>query len=89
MAIKDVEKMLRDYRMTTAEILYHMPDYPSLLQTYLWQDLDLTPEFPVLKRFLNFWERSLEGKLHSVTVASCELIRPQDVIFADGEFHIH
>ena len=65
---RDFEKMLRDYRLTTAEILYHIPDHPHILQSYLWQELDLAPKFPVLHKFLTFWERELEGKLHSVIV---------------------
>ncbi len=64
-------KQLRDYRLTTAQILYHMPDHPDLLQTFVWQDYDLQPRFPVLRKFLNFWTRNLDGKLHSVQVASC------------------
>jgi uncharacterized protein Usg len=67
---------LRDYRLTTAEILYHIPDYPSLLQSYVWQELDLAPRFPILRRFLDFWTTSLDGKLHSVKVASAGLITP-------------
>ena len=59
---------MRDYRLTTAEILYHMPDHPGLLQTYVWQELDLAPQFPELQRFLDFWSRSLDGKLHSVRI---------------------
>ena len=54
---------LRNYRLTTAEIIYRMPDHPAVLQSYIWQDLDLAPEFPVLKKFLAFWERNIEGKL--------------------------
>ena len=74
--MKDIERMiLQDYRLTTAEILYRFPDHPSLLQTYVWQDLDLNPDFPVLKKFLTFWNSSLEGKLHSVKIAVCEDIR--------------
>lgn len=65
---------LRDYRLTTAEILYHMPDHPAVLQSYIWQEFDLAPQFPELHRFLDFWNRSLDGKLHSVRVASAELI---------------
>ena len=57
---------LKRYRLTTAEILYHFPDHPDLLQTYTWQDYDLAPEFPVLRRFLDFWRDSIEGRLHSV-----------------------
>lgn len=84
-----LEQMLRDYRLTTAEILYHMPDYPNLLQSYVWQELDISPDFPELMHFLNFWERSLEGKLHSVEVTSCTLVHPSELRFADGEFHLH
>jgi uncharacterized protein Usg len=67
-------RQLQRYRLTTAEILYHLPDHPSLLQSYTWQDYDLAPEFPVLRRFLDFWRDSIEGHLHSVTVASTHLI---------------
>ncbi len=67
---------LRDYRLTTAEILYHLPDHPAVLQSYIWQDLDLAPKFPALHKFLDFWSRSLEGKLHSVRVGSATLITP-------------
>lgn len=85
----NMEALLRHYRLTTAEILYRFPDHPSLLQTYVWQELDISPDFPELKKFLNFWERSLEGKLHSVQVASCSLIKPSDIVTASGEFYVH
>lgn len=81
--------MLQDYRLTTAEIFYHMPDYPALLQTYIWQELDLSPDFPELSKFLNFWERALDGKLHSVEVASCKVIAPAEINLLDGEFYLH
>ena len=67
-------KHMSGYRLTTAEILYHMPDHPGLLQTFIWQDLDMAPSFPVLRHFLDFWSRQLDGKLHSVRLASCGLM---------------
>jgi uncharacterized protein Usg len=67
---------LNDYRLTTAEILYRLPDHPGILQSYIWQDLDLAPRFPVLHRFLDFWHRELDGKVHSVRVASASVIKP-------------
>jgi uncharacterized protein Usg len=69
---------LKDYRLTTAKIHYHLPDHPSVLQTYVWQEFDLAPVFPELRKFLNFWQSSLDGKVHSVTVASVGLIRPTE-----------
>ena len=75
MARSGLVLQLNDYRLTTAQILYHMPDHPGLLQTFVWQDYDLAPKFPSLRRFLNFWTSNLDGKLHSVQVASSELLR--------------
>lgn len=72
----DLGKQLTAHRLTTAEILYHMPDHPALLQSYVWQDYDLAPRFPVLHRFLDFWQSTLDGKLHSVTVGNLPIIAP-------------
>jgi uncharacterized protein Usg len=70
---------LRNYRLTTAEIIYRMPDHPAVLQSYIWQELDLAPEFPVLKKFLEFWMRNIEGKLHTVRVAQAQLIKSAEI----------
>jgi uncharacterized protein Usg len=67
---------MRDYRLTTAEILYHLPDHPAVLQSFVWQELDLAPKFPRLHKFLDFWSTNLDGKLHSVRVGSATLITP-------------
>lgn len=80
---------LRGYRLTTAEILYHMPDHPELLQTFIWQELDLAPKFPVLVRFLKFWNDNLDGPLHSVRVASKGIISGAEWRLAGGEFTLH
>ncbi len=85
----DFNMMLRDYRLTTAEILYHLPDYPALLQSFVWQNLDIAPKFPVLTKFLDFWENEIDGKLHSVKVSSVEIITPAKFIYCKGELNIH
>jgi uncharacterized protein Usg len=87
--MRDFELMVKDYRLTTAEILYHMPDHPSLLQTYVWQDLDISPRFPVLRKFLDFWESSLDGKLHSVKIASARLIKPSQFRHTRALLRLH
>ena len=62
------ELQLRGYRLTTAEIVYRLPDHPALLQTFIWQKFDLAPDFPELHKFLDFWKSNIEGRLHSVNV---------------------
>ena len=82
-------RQLDGYSLATAEITYRLPDAQSLLQTYIWQDYDLAPKFPELKKFLAFWERELEGPLHSVRVAHRALIQPAEFRMVDREYPIH
>ena len=70
METKSLELQMQGYRLTTAEIIYHLPDYPRLLQSYIWQELDLAPQYPILKKFLDFWEDNLDGRLHSVKLSA-------------------
>ncbi len=69
-----------------AEILYHRPDCPVLLQSYIWQEYDLVPRFPILNKFLHFWQSTLDGKLHSVWVAATGIIPPTELKYVRGEF---
>jgi uncharacterized protein Usg len=82
----ETDLMLKGYGLTTAKILYHYPDHPHLLQTYIWQDYDIAPRFPVLIRFIEFWRDRLEGPLHSVSYTHRRLIAPNEWRNVDGEF---
>ncbi len=72
-------RQIEGYRLATAEILYHLPDHPHVLQTFVWQDYDISPDYPVLQRFLDFWRREIEGPLHSVRVAGQKLISAAEI----------
>ncbi len=89
MPATDLDLQLRGYGLTTAEILYGMPDHPSMLQAYVWQDYDLAPSYPVLTKFLDFWRRELEGPLHSVKVAHCRLVKPGEVRLVRQQLNLH
>ncbi len=80
---------LRGFSLTTAEILYRLPDYPALLQSFVWQDYDLSPKFPKLKQFLDFWTRNLDGPLYGVRIAHAGLIKPAELKMIDGEFRLN
>ncbi|THD77349.1 MAG: protein usg [Phenylobacterium sp.] len=89
LASPEFKKQLEGYSLTTAEILYRMPDHPALLQSYIWQDYDLFPDFPVLKKFLDFWRTTLEGPLFKVIVGHSRLIKPAELKALGAEFRIH
>jgi uncharacterized protein Usg len=88
MGCEDFRRQLEGYGLTTARILYRRPDHLWLLQTYIWQDYDLHPNFPQLQQFLAFWREKIEGPLHSVLVAHARLIKPAEIRAVDGVFRL-
>jgi uncharacterized protein Usg len=64
--------ILNGRNLTTAEILYYLPDHPAVLQSFVWQCMDRGPDFPRLHKFLDYWAHNLDGTLHSVRVMQSE-----------------
>ena len=89
MISEDSRRQLNGYGLTTAHIYYRRPDHDWLLQSFVWQDYDIWPDFPALQRFLMFWRRQLDGPLHSVTVAHSRLVKPAEIRAIDGVFRLH
>jgi uncharacterized protein Usg len=85
----DFRRQLEGWSLATAEIFYRLPDARSVLQTFVWQDYDLAPKFPQLAKFLEFWEREIEGPIHSVRLAHAQLLRPAEVRLIGAEIAIH
>jgi len=84
-----IDLELKGYRLTTAEILYHLPDYPTVLQSFVLQKYDLAPRFPVIQGFLDYWEREIEARIHSVRLANVDLVGAGDLHYADGRLTLH
>lgn len=84
-----LQLQLRGFHLTTAEIIYRLPDYPDLLQSYVWQEYDQVPGFPVLRGFLEYWHRNLDGKLYAVTLACVDDIRVPMVVPIDDMLRLH
>jgi uncharacterized protein Usg len=89
MADRNFQAQLAGFSLTTAEILYRLPDHPSLLQSFIWQEYDVHPRFPRLKSFLDFWSANLDGKLYRVTVAHNRLISPAELRLIGSEYRVH
>ena len=78
----ELQMQLEGWRLTTAEVLYYMPDHPKLIQSFVWQTLDLAPRYPRMRQFLDFWKAEIEAVIHSVKIASGEEIAPSRVRLA-------
>jgi uncharacterized protein Usg len=65
----DFVKMLRGgYVTVSVNVIYYMPDYTNLLNEFLWTTIDLKPKYPRVKRFLDYWEAEIEGKIKQVII---------------------
>ena len=85
----EFEAQLRGRRLTTAEVIYYMPDHPSLLQRFMWQTLDLAPEYPRIQQFLEFWRKEIDAVIHSVSVTSVGEVRAARVRIAGVISRLH
>lgn len=85
----EFEAQLKGYGLTTAQILYRLPDHPGLLQEFLWQHYDLAPDFPELFRFLEFWDETIDGPVHAVRVAHHRMVGPSEWRNADASMNLH
>jgi uncharacterized protein Usg len=85
----EFEQRLNGATLLTAEVLYYMPDHPKIVQTFLWQTLDVAPQFPRLAKFLDFWRREIDAVIREVRVAHGQSLAPQTWRNVDGEFRIH
>jgi uncharacterized protein Usg len=89
MVSQDFLRQLEGYGITTANILYRMPDHPAILQSFVWQQYDLQPEFPELRKFLKFWTEKIDGAIHQVIVGHSCLIKPAELRLIGSEFTLH
>ena len=85
----ETEMMLNGYGLTTAEMFYRMPDYPGVLNTFVWQDYDRAPDHDRLFKFIEFWHDEIDGPLHSVRYTHRKLIAPGEWRSVVGEFAYH
>jgi uncharacterized protein Usg len=55
--------------IVTVDILYYMPDYSDIIQEFVWQTKDITPELPKIHSFLNYWKNNIEAVIKEVNVS--------------------
>ena len=83
----ETELMMQGYGLTTAEMFYHMPDHPHVLNTFIWQDYALAPYHEKLLNFIGYWQDALAGPLRSVRFVHRKLISAGQWRHVTGEFH--
>jgi uncharacterized protein Usg len=91
---QDLIRKLAGWRQTTAEILYRMPDHNSLVQIFVWQDLDRWDDdprltFPRLQQFCAWWNAHLDGPIVEVRVGASAVISAAELRHVGVELRLH
>jgi uncharacterized protein Usg len=81
---EDLERLLLANVNAKVDIVYRLPDAPSLLQEFMWETHDLHPEFPRIRKFLNFWRREIDGPIHTWQVAWVPLVSRRELRYANS-----
>lgn len=61
--------ILRYPTIITCEVLYYRPDFPSLVQSFVWQTEDTIPELKRIHAFLMHWKEHINAKINHIRVA--------------------
>ena len=56
--------------LTTVKVIYYLPDYNHILQEFIFQQYDIRPDYPKLNKFLRFWKKNIEARIHRVDFSS-------------------
>lgn len=80
---------LEGYGLSLIEVHYYMPDHPSLLQLFSFQQYDVAPKFPALHHFLEHWRREIEATLHSVRLNHRQLVGASEWRNVESEWVIN
>ena len=60
--------ILHKWTVATVQVIYYIPDYLSIVQEFIWQTEDQLPEYPRITKFLNYWDKNIDGPIKEVYI---------------------
>ena len=85
----DFELLARGYSIVTVNVVYFIPDHSSLVNEFMWQTIDLQPEYPRVVKFLDYWKREIDAVIKDVLVADSHGFNPTRFRKLDGLFTLN
>ena len=50
------------------QVVYYIPDYLHLVNEFIWQTEDQQPDYPRINRFLDYWDKNIDGPIKEVYI---------------------
>lgn len=66
--MKDIDYIIKGYKLTTINILYYRLDFLHLLQEFQWQTYDLYPKFPRMTSFIDYWDQNIKAPIEEIKI---------------------
>ena len=60
--------ILHKWTVATVQVVYYIPDYLHIVNEFVWQTEDQIPEFPRITKFLNYWDKNIDGPIKEVYI---------------------
>lgn len=73
--------------LVTTNVLYYRPDFPSIVNSFVWQTEDKLPSLPRVAKYLDFWRREIRAVIANIEV--CYTDERGSVRRADGMWELH
>tara|TARA_B100000287_G_scaffold187127_2_gene176961 strand:- start:1428 stop:1673 length:246 start_codon:yes stop_codon:yes gene_type:complete len=59
---------IRKWTVASVQVVYYIPDYLNLVNEFIWQTEDQLPEYPRITRFLDYWDKNIDGPIKEVYI---------------------
>ena len=63
-----VDIIVKKWTLATVQVIYHIPDYIHILNEFAWQTEDEIPNYPRIHRFLDYWDKNIDGPIKEVYI---------------------
>jgi len=61
--------IIKKTSLVTLDIFYYIPDYPMLVNEFVWQTEDIVPDIPRVQRFLKFWKENNLAVINQILIS--------------------
>lgn len=59
---------IKKWTVATVQVVYYIPDYIHIVNEFMWQTEDTLPEYPRITKFLDYWDKNIEGPIKEVYI---------------------
>ena len=60
--------IIEKWTIASVQVIYHLPDHIHILNEFVWQTEDRRPKFPRIGKFLEYWNKNIEGPIKEVYI---------------------